>query len=173
MNCILFRHGIAVEQNEWKKADADRPLSDKGLARTRKAARGLARTGIVPTHILTSPLVRARETARLIQEAFEDPPPITLCEELSPKASAEKLATVLHTLPAEATVICVGHEPYLGQAAGWLLVGKPVPGLRFKKAGACLIVLPERTTIARGRLRWWLAPRQLRSLRGNAAPTSD
>lgn len=173
MNCILVRHGIAVEQSEWKKADADRPLSDKGLVRTRKAARGLMRLGIVPTHILTSPLVRARDTARLIQESFEDPPSITVCEELLPKAPAEKLATVLHALPAEATVICVGHEPQLSYAAGVLLVGQRVPGLRFKKAGACLIVLPERTTIARGRLRWWLAPRQLRSLRGRAARTPD
>lgn len=164
MNCIFFRHGIALDQGDWKKADADRPLSEKGIARTRKAARGLARMDIVPTHILTSPLVRARDTAQLIQEAFKDPPSITVCNELLPAVPAESLAELLCVLPVEATVICVGHEPHLGQVAGLLLVGQRVSALRFKKAGACLIVLPETGVRDHGYLRWWLAPKQLRSL---------
>jgi len=164
MHCILFRHGIAVERGEWKGNDTDRPLAEKGIKRTRQVARGLLALGIAPTHFLTSPLARAHETARLLQEAFGGKPAVKLCDELLPDASPEKIVPLLHALPLNACAVCVGHEPNLGEAAGVLLFGKPAAGLSLKKAGACLIDLPVAVRTGRGRLHWWLTPGQLRVL---------
>jgi phosphohistidine phosphatase len=164
MHCVLFRHGIAVQREEWKGNDAARPLSEKGAKRTRQAVRGLLSLGVMPTHLLTSPLARAHETARVVQETFGGKLTVKLCDELLPDAPPDKIVPLLHALPLSACAICVGHEPHLGEAAGLLLFGKPVAGLSLKKAGACLIDLPAAIKAGRGRLLWWLTPGQLRLL---------
>jgi len=70
----------------------------------------------------------------------------------------------LDALPADAVVLCVGHEPQLSLAAGILLTGKPCSGLSLKKAGACLLHIEESVKPAAGRLEWWLTAGQLRAL---------
>jgi phosphohistidine phosphatase len=165
MRCILFRHGIAVERGEWKGTDADRPLVEKGIKRTRQAAEGLVRLEIVPTHLLASPLARAQQTARVLREAFGGRPAVRICDDLLPDADPAQALPLLQALPAGTCAICIGHEPHLGATAGLLLFGKPVAGLSLKKAGACLIELPAGAAkSARGRLHWWLTPGQLRLL---------
>ena len=164
MHCILLRHGIAVEWDDWKGNDADRPLTEKGRKKTLQAARGLLALEIDPTHLLVSPLVRARETAQAIHEVFGEELAIKVCDELLPGASPGLLLPLLHALPPKACAVFVGHEPHLGEVAGLLLFGKPVEGLRFKKAGACLIELPTQIKPGRGQLHWWLTPGQLRTL---------
>jgi phosphohistidine phosphatase len=84
--------------------------------------------------------------------------------ELTPDAHPEKILTVLGGLPADATVLCVGHEPHLGGAAGVMLFGDPVPGLSLKKAGACCVRFDGRPAAGSGLLRWWIMPNQLRRL---------
>jgi phosphohistidine phosphatase len=76
-------------------------------------------------------------------------------------------------MPAESTVVCVGHEPLLGAVAGVLLVGKPIPGLSLKKAGAALIHLPDGPKPGSGVLHWWLQPMQLRALGKKMAANLD
>jgi phosphohistidine phosphatase len=153
-----------MDREEWRGNDADRPLTEKGIKRTKQAARGLLSLGIAPTHLLTSPLVRAQETARLLQEVFKDAVAVSVCDELLPGAPPDKMLPLLEGLPPDACVICVGHEPRLGEAAGLLLFGKPVAGLSLKKAGACFIEMPVSVKAGRGRLHWWLTPAQLRTL---------
>ena len=65
MACELYliRHGLAEERGEAWPDDTKRPLTDEGMSRMRKAARGLARLGVSFDAILTSPLTRARQTA--------------------------------------------------------------------------------------------------------------
>jgi len=65
MDCLLFRHGIAVEREDWDGQEAERPLTRKGAEKARDAAVGLRRLDIAPTHVLSSPLTRALETATL------------------------------------------------------------------------------------------------------------
>jgi phosphohistidine phosphatase len=71
----------------------------------------------------------------------------------------------LASLPPDACVICVGHEPHLGDTAGSMLFGKAAAGLTLKKAGACLIRFAEGAKPGRGILEWWLTAGQLRALR--------
>ncbi|WHZ21577.1 MAG: hypothetical protein OJF47_000689 [Nitrospira sp.] len=164
MDCILFRHGIAVERGEWDGQEQDRPLTDKGVKRTGQSGRGLRTLSIVPTHLLTSPLLRARQTADILHGLLRPRPAVHICDELSPGTAPEKLFSLLNTLPPDSVVICIGHEPYLSMAAAIFLTGKPCAGLALKKAGACLIRLEEAAGPVKGLLEWWLTATQLRAL---------
>jgi phosphohistidine phosphatase len=165
MDCILFRHGIAVDREEWEGQEEERPLTRKGVERTREAASGLLRLGVTPAHILSSPLVRALETARIIQEVHRLRGEIQVCEELLPDAPPEKLFPLLGSLVAEPYVFFVGHEPHLSAAASMMLFGKPDGGLALKKAGAGSIRYESEPRPGDGMLRWWMGPAQLRMIR--------
>ena len=164
MDCLLVRHGIAVETEQWDGSDENRPLTEKGKKRVRQAAAGLAALGYKPTRLFSSPLVRAYDTARLLRTVVSPTLKIETREELAVGASPEQVMAWLRSVPAESTVICVGHEPLLGAVAGVLLTGKPIIGLSLKKAGAALIHLPDGPKPGQGMLRWWLQPMQLRVL---------
>jgi phosphohistidine phosphatase len=164
MDCILFRHGIAVERDGWDGADADRPLTDRGAKRVEQAAAGLKWLEVKPTHIFSSPFVRAVETAKILHDVLRVRVAAQVVDALLPEASSDRLSTLLHDLPPESCVLCVGHEPHLGSAASVLLTGRSSSAFQFKKAGACLIEMPVPAKPGRGILRWWMGPAQLRAL---------
>ncbi len=164
MDCVLFRHGIAVEREEWDGPDTDRPLTDRGSKRVSQVASGLKWLEVQPTYIFSSPLVRALETADILQASLSIPSGVKRVEELLPDANPERLLSLFRDLPPESCVLCVGHEPHLGLAASMILTGKPSTAFPFKKAGACLIELSVPPKVGRGVLRWWMEPGQLRAL---------
>lgn len=164
MQCVLFRHGIAVAREDWQGEDAQRPLTKKGENRVRQAAEGLANLDIRPTHILTSPFLRAHETAQILYHMLKIKTSPRICDELIPDSPPDKLFPLLATLPNDATVICVGHEPHLSEAASLMLFGKPAAALSMKKAGACLITFADHPKPGRGLLEWWMPPSALRAL---------
>lgn len=165
MECILFRHGIAVERDEWDGEESLRPLTPKGVERTREAAAGLLRLELEPGYLWSSPLTRAFDTAKIIRLMLRLQIELQVSEALLPEAPPHELLTLLSSVPSDATVICVGHEPHLGETAGLLLFGKPAAGLSLKKAGACCLRFRETPKAGRAELRWWMGPSQLRSLR--------
>ena len=67
MDCLFIRHGIALEPEQWEGAESHRPLTTKGKRRVRQVASGLASMEVVPTHMVSSPFTRAKETAAIIQ----------------------------------------------------------------------------------------------------------
>lgn len=164
MECILIRHGIAAVRGEWDGPDAERPLTDRGAKRTAQVASGLKWLDVQPTHVFSSPLVRAVETAEILHGSLRVKTKIQTVEELLPDAPPDQLLSLFRDLPSESCVLCVGHEPHLGLAASVMLVGKPSTSFQFKKAGGCLIELPTPPKVSRGVLRWWLEPGQLRAL---------
>ena len=164
MHCILVRHGIAIEPGEWEGVEENRPLTEKGKTRVRQVARGLTRLDIKPTHLLTSPFVRAYDTARLLRMALCPSVKLETREELAVGAKPEQLIALLRTIPCDAVVMCVGHEPFLGEVASLWLCGKILPSFPFKKAGVACVALPEDVRSGQGQLQWWLQPMQLRVL---------
>ena len=164
MDCLLLRHGIAVERDEWEGPDTDRPLTEKGKQRMREVAAGLNRLEVQPTHVLSSPLIRAIETAKIAHRSLRVRSAVHIVDELLPDAPPDRLLSILHDLPPESCVLCVGHEPHLGMAASVMLTGKPSTAFPFKKAGVCLIELSIPAKPGRGVLRWWLTPGQLRAM---------
>ena len=164
MDCLLLRHGIAVERDEWEGPDADRPLTERGARRVAQVAGGLKRLDVQPTHILSSPLIRAIETAKIAHSSLRVRSPVQIADELLPDAPPDRLLSFLRDLPPESCVLCVGHEPHLGMVASMMLAGKHSAAFPFKKAGACLIELSIPAKPGRGVLRWWLTPDQLRAM---------
>jgi phosphohistidine phosphatase len=164
MDCVLFRHGIAAERDEWEGPDEARPLIERGAKRVAQAAAGLSRLDVQPTHILSSPLVRAIETAKIAHRSLRIRTTVRIVDELLPDASPNRLLSILHDLPPESCVLCVGHEPHLGMVASVLLSGRASTSFPLKKAGACLIELSAPAKSGQGILRWWLTPSQLRDL---------
>ena len=164
MDCVLLRHGIAVERDEWEGADADRPLTERGAKRVMQVAAGLSRLDVQPTHVWSSPLIRAIETAKMVHRSLRVRSVVRIVDALLPDAPPDRLLSILHDLPPESCVLSVGHEPQLGMVASLLLTGKSSMAFPFKKAGACLIELSTPVKPGRGVLRWWLTPGQLRDI---------
>lgn len=164
MDCVLLRHGIAVERDEWEGPDADRPLTERGAKRVAQVAAGLKQLDVQPTHVFSSPLIRAIETAKIAHDSLRVRPEVKIVDELLPDAPPKRLLSILQNLPPESCVLCVGHEPHLGTTASVLLSGRSSASFPLKKAGACLIELPVPTKAGQGVLRWWLTPSQLKAI---------
>ncbi len=165
MHCLLFRHGIAESPNTWSGDEYSRPLTNEGVTKTEQAVEGLKTIGAVPTHILCSPLTRTQQTAQIAKRILNVPSEIESTPELIYDQSTMLLFPILQALPSEAVVMCVGHEPHLGQAAALMLFGQHSSSLSFKKAGSALIAFHKNAIIGQGILEWWVPPAQLRALR--------
>ena len=158
----LVRHGLAEERGEAWPDDAKRPLSESGTTRTRKAARGLARLEVTLDVILTSPLVRTRQTAEILAAAFDDRPTIVAIESLAPGGSVTATLADLEKQSRRSRIALVGHEPGIGELAA-RLIGSEHP-LEFKKAAVCRIDVNRLPPSEPGFLRWFVTAKMLRSL---------
>jgi phosphohistidine phosphatase len=161
LELYLIRHGIAAERGEEYPDDSKRPLTSEGIVGLKKAAKGLNVLDVGFDQIISSPLVRARQTADILAEALTSRPPVATSDSLAPAGSH---AAVMQDLAKQkkTRIALVGHEPNLGELAA-RLIGARAP-LAFKKGGICRIdfdVLPPK---GRGQLRWFVTPRMLRKL---------
>lgn len=158
----LVRHAIAEERGVAWPDDALRPLTADGRARMRKAAKGLAHLGMSVDVVLTSPLVRARQTAEILAAAFDGQPPVVLFEPLTPDAGQTALLDALRKHSRKPRLALVGHEPDLGALAA-RLIGARQP-LAFKKGAVCRIDLDTLPPSSPGTLRWFVTPAILRAV---------
>ena len=157
-----MRHADAGDRDEFAatgQPDSERPLSAKGAEQMRAAARRLH--DLVPSvdHIVTSPFVRARETAEILRREYGV---VSLQETatLEPDAPPKALARSLRELGGE-VVLCVGHEPHLGELVAWLTTGERDSFIEFRKGGACLVACEGAPRKASGTLRWLFGPKEL------------
>lgn len=160
----LMRHGVALARESGGALDdAKRPLTPDGKAKMKQIAGGLGRLGFAVDWIVTSPLVRAVETAEIVAESVGDVP-VDFCDSLRPGGTPEALVAFLAKQPARKRVLLVGHEPGLSELAARLLGAGRHANLSFKKGGCCLITFNEFPPKSPGRLVWWLTPRVMRKL---------
>ena len=161
MRLLVVRHAIAVPHGTPGVADQDRPLTPEGEAKFREAARGLARILDAPDALLTSPWLRARQTAAIAADAWGGPQP-----KLTPalaSGSFEEQARVLDEYADDETVAIFGHEPWVSELVARLLGTRASDRLTFKKGGAALLEIPGRLAEG-GSLVFYLPPRLLRKL---------
>jgi phosphohistidine phosphatase len=162
MILYLVRHGIAVDRTDPKSPpEAERPLTAKGVQKTRSAALGLKELGAKPDALLTSPYVRAAQTAEIFAEALGCPPQkIRASEALKPAGNPADIIREISQLKAK-EVICFGHAPHLDQMIAQLSGARGVfTGL--KKAGVACFEQAARN--GRWELIWILTPKMLRQL---------
>ena len=155
----FFRHGIAVDREDpGVTSDTERPLTEEGVSKTRAAAEGLKRMDLAFDKILTSPWLRASQTAALLAEVLSLPAPETMAE-LEGDRTPEELVDALARRHGKRTLL-VGHEPLLSATVIHLLGGEWT--LDFKKAGACALYVDGLPARKPATLLWHLTSRQLR-----------
>jgi phosphohistidine phosphatase len=163
LELYLIRHGLADKRGESWPDDTKRPLTDRGMGRVRRSARGLAKMGLSIDVVLTSPLVRTRQTAELFAAAFSPRPTVINVDALAPGGAPSAVAAEIEKHSRRPRIAIVGHEPGIGEFAAWL-VGTRNP-IEFKKGGICRIDLGAAPARGAGALRWMLTPKILRSLK--------
>jgi phosphohistidine phosphatase len=158
----LVRHAIAAERGDKWPDDAKRPLTPKGRARMREGVAGLQALGVKLDLVLTSPLVRARQTADILVEELDSSPDLEVTETLAPDQKPADVASAIGVHAGCNAIALVGHEPDLGELAAWL-IGAKAP-LEFRKGGVCLIEAPVLPPGRTCRLIWFATPKMLRAL---------
>jgi phosphohistidine phosphatase len=133
------------------------------MSRLRRHVRGLARIGVSVELILTSPFVRARQTAEIVAGGLDPQPHVATLDALMPDGSYADVIADLTKHARRSRIALVGHEPGIGELAARLIGSRH--RLPFKKGAICRIDIDSLPPAAPGDLRWFLTPRILRSLR--------
>lgn len=163
MELYVIRHGIAEPRDPKNVDDAERQLTDQGRQRTHQASVGMARVLSRPSVILSSPKVRAHQTARIIGEVFDTP--VEVLDDLASE-SPDRIFATLHRRKEKRLAI-VGHEPTLSELVEMLCTKGTVHGfIEMKKAGCIVLDAPieQSPRPGNGKLISSLTPRVLRAL---------
>ncbi|HVB98869.1 MAG TPA: histidine phosphatase family protein [Candidatus Dormibacteraeota bacterium] len=163
MRLYLVRHGIAIDRTDPAcPADPARPLTPRGEARTRRVARGLHELGIRPQMMMTSPLLRAVQTAEIFCEVLGSTVSrLRRTDNLMPDSTPAALLGELARIKVR-DVMCFGHAPNLdGVIAAAAGQGKPFTQL--KKSAVALLGI-DSFEPPRAWLRWLYNPGILRRL---------
>ena len=163
MNLYFMRHGIAVDRADGGvKADRERTLTPKGIKRMQKAAKGVAVLSLSFDRILSSPLERARQTAKIVAQTLKLEDRLEEIEQLCPDRSAQELLAGLATYSGEKEILLVGHEPLLSGTVSFLLSGNAGAVIRLKKGGLCCLQVDALPPQESALLCWAVTPKQLR-----------
>ena len=157
MQIHLLRHGIADDVIPGQ-SDADRALTSEGVKKLREILKRARTAGVAPTLIVTSPYVRARQTAELAAEILGYSEELSTSVKLIPMASPVETWSEVRTLRQEPSILLVGHEPHMGSFTGYLL-GAPELRVDFKKGAMVRIDVMELGVQARGILKWMMSPK--------------
>ena len=165
MYVYLVRHAIAFnpDPTNWPD-DRDRPLTPQGEKRFAAAARGLRE--LVPTLevVLSSPLVRAWQTAEILQRNAGWPAPVRL-DELEPGRPPADVVAGLQPHASAQSMALVGHEPSLHELASYLLAGDPATvRMVMRKGGVACLQFQEAVGPGAANLDWLVRPRILRAI---------
>jgi phosphohistidine phosphatase len=172
MELYFLRHGIASRRDDPKyKDDSLRPLTAKGREKMQYVALGMKNLDLTFDIILSSPYVRAKQTAEIVAKygRTQGPPlriknkKIHLTNNLLPPASIEELLKEVHdSFPKSKKVLFVGHEPHLTEMISSLLKSDKPLNIDLKKGGLCCLNIDEASSKnANASLMWLLIPTQL------------
>jgi len=159
MEIYLFRHGIA-EDGEPGQPDSARQLTDEGRRRTADVMKLARRSGVRPSLILTSPYVRARQTAQIAADELGYKDPVSDIDSLVPHSSPEKVWSDIRGFENEAAILLAGHEPLLSRMVAYLL-NSPALRVEMKKAALVRVDLESIGAAPHGILRWMIVPRMV------------
>jgi phosphohistidine phosphatase len=167
MDLYILRHGIAEELSESNLAhDSQRRLTTEGRKKVHRVAQGMKMLGLKFDLILSSPYLRASETAEIVAKELHLNRHLKLSQDLASDGNPKKIIDDLRLHhPQAKRILLVGHEPYLSRLVSLLISGDPAISIRLKKAG--LIKVSIASALRYGRcatLEWFLAPAQLKKL---------
>ncbi len=140
MRLYFLRHGLAGEREDWRGDDAQRPLTPEGIKKMEREAKTIARLELGLDAIVTSPLVRAAQTARIVADELQLRDVLVEDANLGLDFDLGRLRSVIENHPAADALMLVGHEPSMSRTLG-LIVGGARIDLK-KGALACADVDP-------------------------------
>jgi phosphohistidine phosphatase len=166
VDLYVIRHAIAEDRVEFRLKswdDSKRPLSAEGRRKFKKLARKLVKLVGPVDVIVTSPFLRAQQTAKLLSEHYPNVEIITSTT-LTPTANPNDFAEWCknHLKKKTQKVIIVGHEPHMGILASWLLFGSYQSRINLKKGGAIHLKIRNPLGPDSAELQWALSPRCLK-----------
>ncbi len=160
MNLYIIRHAIAVDEVMLDyELDRERPLTDKGRKKMRQIARALRNLGVEFDLILSSPYIRACETAEILADVFKMKKEIILSDNLVPLGNPELLIGEINEKYSVDSIALVGHEPYLGALISLLIADNAKIEITLKKGGVCYLAADDLHHLDhRATLEWLLTP---------------
>ncbi len=159
MDLYIVRHAIAVEEGTPAyEDDSQRPLTDTGRKKMKKIVKGLRQLDIKFDRILTSPYMRARDTAEILASGFKMKKEIAFSDNLIPPGNFDKLIDEIVEKYAVNSLALVEHEPMLSRFISFLMTGNPEAAITLKKGGVCLLSADDSLRSRRASLQWLLTP---------------
>ena len=166
MNVFILRHGIAVERGtKGFEKDSERPLTAKGKRQLRNSAAAMKRMKLRFDLILSSPYVRARQTAEIVAEELKLKKRLKLSDTLKYENNPEAMISQITTLkPMPKNLLLVGHEPYLSNLISRLVSGNGNMAMDFKKGGLCKVEVENLREGTTAQLVWLLTPKLMKEM---------
>jgi phosphohistidine phosphatase len=160
MNLYIIRHAIAVDRTDSDyESDSERPLTDKGRKKMRQIAKALRYLGVEFDLILSSPYVRACETAEILADVFKMKDKIVFNDHLIPEANPELLVGEINENYSVDSLAIVGHEPHLSALVSLLIADTARVEITLKKGGVCHLSADDlHHHDHRATLEWLLTP---------------
>ena len=158
MKLVLVRHAAAVERSPGI-SDEMRYLTPEGRVFFRKTARTMLKNGVEPALIITSPLIRAIQTADILAEALAFNGPLMVREEMRPGFDMEGLFKILEDYRTVDELVLVGHEPDMSAVISRLL--SLDSGFNFKKGAAVRLKIDPANLSSPAAFRWLAAGKKL------------
>lgn len=155
MKLYFLRHGIAVDAEVWHGSDSDRPLTPDGIARMKREAKAMQRLGIVPDIVVSSPLLRAKQTAEIVAARLELGNRLREDARVGFGFGADDARAIAGEHETARSIMFVGHEPSMSGTIGKITGGSRID---FKKGGLACVELDDDSP---GRLAWLLTPKLL------------
>jgi phosphohistidine phosphatase len=140
MNCYFLRHGIAEEPETWRGLDDERPLTRDGVARLEREAKAIDHLSLELDVIVTSPLLRARQTAEIVAERLKRRDGIVPDGRIAHGFNAERCREILTDHAGAQSIMLVGHEPTMSETIGRLIGDASI---ELKKAALACVELSQ------------------------------
>jgi phosphohistidine phosphatase len=179
LDLLLLRHGDAgkIMAATGGRNTGDVLLTTVGREEIAVIARSVKSLNVRFSAIVTSPLKRAVQTAKIIAEVLGLEKKILVWNELVPEGNRSKLYNRLHQFTRESTVLVIGHEPYLSNIMYDMIFQKnklnQLGRINLKKAGLAKIRVISFTPNISDELRWLITPRILKSLEKGGPKTKS
>lgn len=173
MDLFILRHGCAGNRLSDPMKDTKRQLTVSGKKEVVEIAKSLKKLGVNFNVIISSPLTRAFQTAKIIAKEYNLTEQIEQSEELKPNGSKDSLSNKLSKLNIDSVILIVGHEPYLSSMINDIISNNADTDRNYntnhnnivlKKAGLSRIKITSTVPKLKGELRWLLTPRILKKI---------
>lgn len=160
MKLYLVRHGIASERIGGAILnDSQRPLTDEGRSELKVVGQALKKLNIAPDLVISSPLVRAKQTAEVLMDVLSRKVELKITDSLAPGGTAQEVYRFMKNLSGFEEAMLVGHEPDIGRLAATLLWAGPELDVPFKKAGVLRVDVADLPPSLPGTLKWFITPK--------------